>query len=187
MLTTIQRYLENYESIKSTNRNSLGMIAEFGEQSIKDLTKPEDKRKYKKDFSSYGIGKTHLQAAAANILMFKKSQSVMFVRDVEIMQQLQASKYSKDQAIYKNLIEDMTRRDVLIWDDLGKSKASDAKQDIYYEIINQRYVNRLPILFSSNEDEDTLGDRVGYAALDRLIGMSKDYLLLLKGESYRRS
>lgn len=185
MKTTVEQYLQNYQEIKSTNKNSMGMIAEFGEQTIKDINDPKTKREYKQKYSSYGIGKTHLQAAVANYLLFTLKQTVLFVRDVEIMQKLQGCKYN-DPIRYQNLIEDMTRRDVLIWDDLGKSKASDAKQDIYYEVINQRYVNRKPILFSSNEDEDTLGDRVGYAALDRLIGMSGKYLLLLKGESYRR-
>lgn len=179
-------YLENFETIKNTNRNSLGMIAEFGEQSIKEIQNPIERKKYKKDYSSYGIGKTFLQAGATNHLIFKMGQTVKFVRDIEFMQKLQDAKF-EDKQLFAKLFEEATRCDVLVWDDIGKAKASDAKQDIYLSIIDQRYTSKLPIMYSSNEDEDTLGDRIGGAALDRLIGMSKDYLLSLKGESYRRS
>lgn len=48
---------------------------------------------------------------------------------------------------------------------------------MYYEIINERYQRKSPSIFSSNEDEYTLPEKIGFAAADRLLGMANDYLI----------
>ena len=73
-----------------------------------------------------------------------------------------------------------------MWDDLGKSKWSEVKENLYYQIIDYRYRHNLPILYSSNEDDETLGEKIGFAANSRLKGMSKDYMVAVEGEDYRR-
>ena len=74
---------------------------------------------------------------------------------------------------------------MLVWDDLGKSKHTESREEMYYEIINERYKRKAPIIFSSNEDEYTLPEKLGLHA-DRLLGMANDYLIEVEGESYRR-
>lgn len=43
----------------------------------------------------------------------------------------------------------------------------------------------MPILYSSNEDNETLGEKIGFAANSRLQGMSKHYIVEIEGEDYR--
>ena len=69
---------------------------------------------------------------------------------------------------------------------LGKSKHTESREEMYYEIINERYKRKAPIIFSSNEDEYTLPEKIGFAAADRLLGMANHYLIEVEGESYRR-
>ncbi|MFC4075241.1 DNA replication protein, partial [Salinithrix halophila] len=76
---------------------------------------------------------------------------------------------------------------VLVWDDLGKSNPTQAKQKNYFQIVNERYKACRPILFSSNEDIESLSERIGGATWSRLVGMSGKYLLATVGADYRLS
>ena len=35
---------------------------------------------------------------------------------------------------------------MLVWDDLGKSKHTESREEMYYEIINERYKRKAPII-----------------------------------------
>ena len=49
---------------------------------------------------------------------------------------------------------------MLVWDDLGKSKHTESREEMYYEIINERYKRKSTHHFSSNEDEYTLPEKL---------------------------
>jgi DNA replication protein DnaC len=59
------------------------------------------------------------------------------------------------------------------------------KEGLYYQIINERYLHKRPIIFSSNEDAGTLSEKIGYAASSRLTGMCGDRLYQVEGNDYR--
>ena len=64
-----------------------------------------------------------------------------------------------DDKKFNRLLHSAKQVEVLVWDDLGKSKWSEAKENLYYQIIDYRYRHNLPILYSSNEDDETLGEK----------------------------
>ncbi len=191
-------YLKNFETI-ITNRldqNSLGFIAVFGEQRIRQLS-GSDKSQAKRDHNSFGLGKTHLQIAAAKWLMknafvideksgLKRECRVLCVSDATFMDDLAQAKAMNDEgARFNELIHNASTVDVLVWDDLGKAKWSETKETLYYRIINERYRNQRPIIFSSNEDKGTLSEKIGYASASRLFGMTGDRLYEVEGPDYR--
>ncbi len=181
---TIVKYLRNFEEIKGTKQNSLGFIATFGELRIKQL-EPSKRVQAKREHNSFGLGKTHLQVAAAKYLM-KQGYSVLLISDGTFMDELIAAKMmNDDKKEFNRLLHSAKQVEVLVWDDLGKSKWSEAKENLYYQIIDYRYRHNLPILYSSNEDDETLGEKIGFAANSRLKGMSKDYMVAVEGEDYR--
>ncbi len=181
---TIVKYLRNFEEIKGTKQNSLGFIATFGELRIKQL-EPSKRAQAKREHNSFGLGKTHLQVAAAKYLM-KQGYSVLLISDGTFMDDLIAAKMmNDDKKEFNRLLHSAKQVEVLVWDDLGKSKWSEAKENLYYQIIDYRYRHNLPILYSSNEDDETLGEKIGFAANSRLKGMSKDYMVAVEGEDYR--
>jgi DNA replication protein DnaC len=177
-------YLKVFETVKRTSNNSFGFMAVFGEQRLKELPHKE-RAEMKAKHNNFGLGKTHLQAAMAKWLI-NHGHSVLMVSDVTFMDDLTQAKMARDEgASLAKLLNSASKVDVLVWDDIGKSKYSEAKESLYYNIINDRYRNHKPILFSSNEDDETLADKIGFAAASRLFGMSKEHLYEVEGTDYR--
>ncbi|WP_323125810.1 ATP-binding protein, partial [Gracilibacillus oryzae] len=170
-------YLRNIQEIieEKQEQNSIGFIATMGEARIRSLA-PEHRSRAKAEHNSYGLGKTHLQIAAARWIMqkvkvrdqiemnvksrnnmletrsrFKRGCRVLCVSDATFMDDLiNAKRMSDDSHTFNKLMLGALKVDVLLWDDLGKSKWSEAKESLYYQIINERYRNNKPIIFSSN-------------------------------------
>jgi DNA replication protein DnaC len=165
------------------NKN-FGLIAVFGEQRLKEL--PIGERSIvKQQHNNFGIGKTHLQIALAKRLI-KDGFNVLIVSDVIFMDELIQAKMMNDEGETLNrLLHSAIHADVLVWDDIGKAKWSEAKEALYYQIINERYRKQKPIVFNSNEDRGTLSEKIGYAAASRLIGQCDSYLLEVEGEDFR--
>jgi DNA replication protein DnaC len=186
MYQAITDYLKDFESIKDGKSNSFGFIAVFGEQNIRNLSTLADKSQAKADHNNFGVGKTHLQVAAAKRLL-KQGYSVLIVSDAVLMDELTQAKMMNDSGErLRQILNGAEQVDVLVWDDIGKAKPSEAKESLYYQIIDSRYRSRKPIIFSSNEDKATLAERIGYAAADRLInGMACDRCFDIEGPSQR--
>ncbi|MCM3739202.1 ATP-binding protein [Oceanobacillus luteolus] len=199
----IQEYLKGFPSIikDKPEHNSLGFIAVFGESRIR-LLSGEAKYKAKSEHNNFGLGKTHLQMAAAKWILnrirvrdeiapgqfsrFDRGARVLCVSDITFMDDLTNARMAGDGGeTLRNLLDSAINADVLVWDDLGKAKWSESKEGLYYQIINERYLHKRPILFSSNEDAGTLSDKIGYAASSRLLGMCGDRLYRVEGEDYR--
>ncbi|GLV65613.1 hypothetical protein Bmyc01_42820 [Bacillus mycoides] len=81
-------------SKRSRKQNSLGFIATFGELRIKQL-EPAKRAQAKREHNSFGLGKTHLQVAAAKYLM-KRGHSVLLISDGTFMDDLIAAKMMND-------------------------------------------------------------------------------------------
>jgi len=199
-----QEYLKSFTDIIENKRkeNSLGFIAVLGESRIRSMS-VSDKYRAKEDHNNFGLGKTHLQMAAAKFILnrirvrdefapgqlseFDRGCHVLCVSDVSFMDELTQSKMMQDGGeTYRRLLEGAVNADVLIWDDLGKAKWTEAREGIYYQIFNERNRNNRPVLFSSNEDRGTLSDKIGFAASSRLLGMCGERLYAVEGADYRQ-
>ncbi len=202
LFEAIKEYLSQIQKVitDKPDQNSIGFIAVYGESLIREMN-PEDRHTFKQKHNSWGLGKTHLQMAAAKWIMnnvqvrdeiapgqmssFVRGCRVLCVSDVEFMEDLIQAKMNNDgNETLNKLIHSATTVDVLLWDDLGKSKWSEAKESLYYRIINERYRNKRPIIFSSNEDQGTISEKIGYAAASRLFGMTDLYEV--EGSDYRQ-
>lgn len=188
-------YLKNISENMGTSRNSLGFIAAYGESMIRSLP-PLERNDFRQAHNSYGLGKSHLKMAAARYLVnnvkvtdkhngLSRHCRVLCISDLEWIEDLMHAKKENTIEYQKMLDTAINWADVLVWDDLGKSKHTEARERLYYRIINDRYKLRKPIIFSSNEDADGIEDHIGFAAADRLFGMSRDHLYELEGDSYR--
>jgi DNA replication protein DnaC len=184
LLDAARKYLIDFDQIKGSSANSLGFIAVYGEQRLKELPK-EQRAAAKRQHNNYGLGKTHLQVAVAKELI-KKGESVLVVSDVALLDELMNLRRSSDnQHIFNDRIHQLITVPVLVWDDIGKANPTEAKQSMYFQIINERYKAQRPIIYSSNEDVQTLEDRIGGAAVSRLFGMSRGRIVRVEGPDYR--
>jgi len=161
-----------------------------------------------------GLGKSHLAAATANSI-FDRWRKLALAGEIDTTEGNIAcpvlyhtgpdllvrvrSTYNirPDEAPWReteaDLYEKLKNVKLLILDDIGKEGervASEHTQRVYFQIIDGRYLNQLPLLICSNLDLEEmaafLGPKVGPAVKDRLIEMTGDRVIELRGQSYRK-
>lgn len=128
-----------------------------------------------------GSGKTHLLTAVSNNLMRKQLVAVLYFPFVEGFDDLR-----DDFDLLKQKLEHMKTIDVLFIDDLfkpvnGKPRASKFEIEKMYAVINYRYLNKKPILVSSELTVDEL-IKVDEALGTRIYEMCEDYIVQIVGD-----
>ncbi|MFD1274905.1 hypothetical protein ACFQ51_35035 [Streptomyces kaempferi] len=73
---------------------------------------------------------------------------------------------------------------LLLVDDLGAAKSSEWTEEINFRLVNHRYENQLPTIFTSNVLPKELADRVGDRVSSRLIEMCDR--VVIQGTDRRR-
>ncbi len=96
----------------------------------------------------YGCGKTHLAAAIGN---FAVSMGVptLFLTVPDLLDTLRFS-YDNPEATFEQRFEEIRSAPLLIMDDFGTQNATSWAQEKLFQIINYRYVNRLPLVVTTN-------------------------------------
>lgn len=96
----------------------------------------------------YGSGKTHLAAAIANSAI-EKSIVTLFITVPDLLDTLRYTYHNSDQS-FENRFEQIRQTPLLIMDDFGTQNATSWAQEKLFQIINYRYINRLPLVVTSN-------------------------------------
>lgn len=120
-----------------------------------------------------GRGKTMLGLAVANNLM---NMSIR-VRYMAYRDEMTALKQNiVDEYAYNERINRLKNASVLFIDDLLKGKITESDVNILYEIVNYRYLQRLPMIIST---EKTIEELINFdeAIGSRIAEMSKDYVI----------
>jgi DNA replication protein DnaC len=96
----------------------------------------------------YGCGKTHLAAAIGN---FAVSMGVptLFLTVPDLLDTLRFS-YDNPEATFEQRFEEIRTAPLLIMDDFGTQNATNWAQEKLFQIINYRYINRLPLVITTN-------------------------------------
>lgn len=121
-----------------------------------------------------GRGKTTLGLALANNLMRKKNTSVLYMayrEEVTALKQLII-----DESQYNARMEKLKNASVLFIDDLLKGRVTESDLNIVYEIINHRYLAKLPMIISTEKTLDELME-FDEAIGGRIVEMSKGYIV----------
>jgi DNA replication protein DnaC len=135
-------------------------------------------------FGASGVGKTHLAAGVAR-RMVELGKRVKFFSAIALVQQLQQAKLQLQlQAALKKL----DRFDLLILDDVGYVKKSEAETSVLFELIAHRYERR-SLLITANQpfsQWDTIftDSMMTVAAVDRLVHHA--LIVEIVTESYRK-
>ena len=131
-------------------------------------------------FGDKGTGKTRLTACMGNELM-ENYHTVLFTNFSEIKR-----------SIFKDdkYIDNISSIDFLFIDDFGTEKIKKGDEDLWmqekiFEVINKRYIDNKPIIFTSNYSLMEMMKERGLAerTADRIIEMCE--AIKLTGESYR--
>ncbi len=149
-----KEYANRFEEIRNTNNHSILFLGQVG------------------------VGKTHLSLSIANQLI-NKSIPVYYMSYRESITKIKQSildtqNYNREMNRYKNA-------KVLLIDDLFKGSCTPSDINIMFEIVNYRYLNKLPMIISSEKHTHDLLN-IDEAIGSRLIEMARGNIVELKGK-----
>ncbi len=107
----------------------------------------------------YGCGKTHLAAAIANACL-SRGMPVLFVNVPDLLDYLRAAYSPSAEETYDARFSEVRNTPILILDDLGTQNATPWAEEKLYQILNARYVAKLPTVITTNLDLDDLDPRL---------------------------
>jgi DNA replication protein DnaC len=114
---------------------------------------------------TYGCGKTHLAAAIANELALK-DLPVLFVVVPDLLDYLKATFDPQSLVKYDNRFDQVRTSACLILDDLGTESATSWAREKLYQILNHRYVTRLPTVITTAWAVEELDPKIAARILD---------------------
>lgn len=118
-----------------------------------------------------GTGKTHLAFAMKKEWDENHSHKVTFWNTSELMQEIKDDfdRHPIDKTrVFERMMEE---KNLLILDDIGSEKLTDWVLERFYLIINRRYNDVLPIIFTSNFNIEKLAERLGDRVASRIVEM----------------
>lgn len=118
-------------------------------------------------YGGVGTGKTHLVAAIANAFVDRGIVTLF----ATFSEHLEHIRLEFDRSGEKKYLARMKSVPVLVLDDIGKERKTEWSQQILFDVVNFRYEHMLPIIITSNLDEDGLANYTGGAVWSRLYEM----------------
>lgn len=108
---------------------------------------------------SFGTGKTHLAAAITHQAVQSAVPS-MFLTVPDLLDWLRNSFSSTDDSSFEDRFDEIRNIPLLVLDDLGTENATPWVREKIFQIINHRYLNRLPTVITTNLDMQRIEERI---------------------------
>jgi DNA replication protein DnaC len=106
----------------------------------------------------YGCGKTHLAAAIANATA-ARGVPTLFITVPDLLDSLRFA-YNSPETTFEERFEDIRSANLLVMDDFGTQNATSWAQEKLFQIINYRYINKLPTVVTTNLILDEIESRI---------------------------
>jgi DNA replication protein DnaC len=106
----------------------------------------------------YGCGKTHLAAAIANHAV-SKGVPTLFITVPDLLDSLRFA-FNDPETTFEQRFAEIRTADLLILDDFGTQNATPWSQEKIFQIMNYRYINKLPTVITTNLMLDAFEGRV---------------------------
>jgi len=113
----------------------------------------------------YGCGKTHLAAAIANERN-DQGYPVLFVVVPDLLDHLRAAFSPQSPVSYDKRFEEVRTSPLLVLDDLGTESATSWAREKLYQLVNYRYVARLPTVITTASPIEELDPRLAARIMD---------------------
>lgn len=108
---------------------------------------------------NYGSGKTHLAVAIANHQL-TLGKSVVFMTIPDLLDHLRAAFGPETDLPYDELFNRLRNAPLLVLDDLGTESPTPWAKEKLFQLINHRYVQKLPTVITTNVDLAELDPRI---------------------------
>jgi DNA replication protein DnaC len=138
-----------------------------------------------------GVGKTHLAVAVLKQIVQTTGVRGLFYDTRDLLRLIRGTYNASTHTTELDILRPVMTADLLVLDDLGAEKTSEWVEETMNLIVNTRYNERRPTIFTSNyedipddTDPNSLVFRIGYRMRSRLHEMCEDFLVL-DGADYR--
>lgn len=137
----------------------------------------------------YGCGKTHLAAAIANYAREELQMRPVFAVVPDLLDYLRSAFAPSSESTYERRFEAIRSADLLLLDDLGTENTTSWAREKLFQIVNYRYLERLPTIVTTNVDWERIEGRIRSRLFDRHLAEvvyidSEDYRI--KDVSFKR-
>jgi DNA replication protein DnaC len=106
----------------------------------------------------YGCGKTHLAAAIANFAV-SVGVPTLFITVPDLLDSLRFA-YNSSETSFEQRFDEIRRAEFLVLDDFGTQNATEWAQEKLFQIVNFRYINRLPMVITTNLLDQDIEERI---------------------------
>ena len=137
-----------------------------------------------------GIGKTHLAVAALHEVVLRTGARALYYDTRTLLSTIRSTFNPVTRTSEADVLGRVMAAELLVLDDLGAERTTDWVEDTMNLIVNTRYNDRRPTIFTTNyhdlpdhEDLDSLYVRVGFRMYSRLREMCE--FLEYDGPDYR--
>lgn len=134
-------------------------------------------------WGTYGNGKSHLAGAIANYLN-SKNKLVIFQSVPDLLEKIRRTFNKNNDSSESDILNYLSECHLLILDDIGAEKVTDWVQDVLFRIIDGRYRNKKPILYTSNLKPSLLSEKIGERIYDRI--NETNLIIENKANSFRK-
>jgi DNA replication protein DnaC len=138
-----------------------------------------------------GIGKTHIAVSVLRKAILEKGAHGLFYDTRDLLRIIRSTYNPIVKAAEMDILRPVMEAELLVLDDLGAEKPSEWVEETMNLIVNTRYNERRPTIFTTNYEDtpdetdlDSLKVRVGYRMHSRLVEMCE--FLEYDGADYRR-
>jgi DNA replication protein DnaC len=106
----------------------------------------------------FGCGKTHLAAAVANFTV-GLGVPTLFITVPDLLDALRFT-YNNPESTFEQRFDEIRTAPLLIMDDFGTQNATAWAQEKLFQILNYRYINRLPLVVTTHLLLDQIEGRI---------------------------
>ncbi|MDP8951429.1 MAG: ATP-binding protein [Actinomycetota bacterium] len=131
-----------------------------------------------------GAGKTHLAVAVLNELIRRKRVPSLFVTVPELLDNLREA-YNKPGRNLDEWMDAVQNADFLVLDDLGSERPTEWVKERLFVIVDHRYREALPTVFTSNIGPKDLAAQLGERTASRIIAMCEG--IEIESDDYRET
>ena len=107
---------------------------------------------------NYGCGKTHLAAAIANFAV-QMGVPTLFLTVPDLLDTLRFA-YDNPDTTFEARFDQIRNTSLLVMDDFGTQNATGWAQEKLFQILNYRYINKLPLVVTTNLALDEIEPRI---------------------------
>lgn len=164
---------KNYENVIPKKYHNVSYETDVSNVIKLETTKQIKNREGLYLWGEPGCGKTHIACALTKTLL-EQGIDVMFLNTGDFLERVR-EEYNKvfEDEEYKGLFREvMDFEGILIFDDIGAEKVSEWTRERLYLIVNKKWEDMYPMIFTSNCDIEVLSARLGDRITSRIAGMT---------------